>query len=551
MAKEHAGFGAFRMQANAGGSSPFSRRQVLIGAGGVATAAVLAACSGGNPSSSPSGSASSGGAPKRGGNFRLGVAGGGSKDVIDGQVAPALPDAARLFTAFETLLTRDDDMQLQSDGLAESVEADSATQYTIRLRKGIEWHNGKTLSADDVIYSLQRVGDEANGLAGFGKTASMDLANLQKLDEYTVRLPMKRPDSTVPNALAYFEFNIVPEGYKPYAGDPSTQAGTGAYLLKSFTPGQESVHERNPNYWRGDGSPWFDTVTITNFADVTAQVNALLGGQIDAMPEVPVSQVETVKARGQNVLVSPGGFWTPITMNIEAPPFNDPRVRQAFRLIVDRQTMLDQVVSGYGDLGNDLTSPFDPGYLDAPQREQNIEEAKSLLKAAGQEGLTVDLFTTDGTANMVPTATVFAEQAKAAGVTVNVKNLPGDAYWGEDFLNYPLAMDFWSVKDYLGQVQQSLLPSSAYNETHWPPKSGEGSDYEALYEQALAAVDEAERTPIIQKMQQYEYDLGGYIIPFFPSRFDGYATNVKGLAPSKLTWGLNNFGHGYRSMWFA
>ena len=91
---------------------------------------------------------------------------------------------------------------------------------------------------------------------------------MKKLDQYTVRLPLKTPDSTVPQTLGSYTFTIVPTGYQAY---PHTQIGTGAYKLKSFTPGQQSVHERNPNYWRS-GQPYFDTVTISDFSDSTAQV---------------------------------------------------------------------------------------------------------------------------------------------------------------------------------------------------------------------------------------------------------------------------------------
>ncbi len=528
-----------------------SRRGLVMGAAGVVAASTLAACGGNSPAPS-GGTETSGGAgtPKQGGNFRLGVTGGGSKDMMDGQNIVTKPDQARLVTAFETLLTFDDNYQLQTDGLAESVEADNPTQYTIKLRKGIEFQNGKTLTADDVIYSLQRIGTQKNGLTGYAATATMDIKNLKKLDSLTVRLPLLSADSTIPQTLASYTFGMVPVGYEAFKGDPSTQIGTGAYKLKSFTPGQESVHERNPNYWRGDGSPWFDTVTITDFNDSTAQINALKGGQIDAMTDVPAGQVETTKASGVGVLISQTGGWVPLCMAIDMPPFDDPKVRQAFRLIIDRKAVLEQIGNGYGQIANDLYSPFDEGYnSDLPQREQNIDQAKSLLKQAGKEGLSVDLHTTNGASGMVELASVFASQAKAAGVNVTVKNDPN--YYGDSYLKLAFSVDFWGTRGYLNQVQQGSLPSSPYNETHWPPKSGDGSNFEALYKQALAETDQNKRIDIQHQMQQYEYDLGGYIIPYFNALIDGYASNVKGLSPSKGTLNLAGFGHGYRTIWFA
>jgi peptide/nickel transport system substrate-binding protein len=237
-------------------------------------------------------------------------------------------------------------------------------------------------------------------------------------------------------------------------------------------------------------------------------------------------------------------------MAVDMPPFDDPKVRQAMRLLVDRKGMINQIASGYGFEGNDLYAPFDEGYAkDLPQRHQDIPQAKSLLKSAGKEGLTVDLHTTNGASGMVQLATVFATQAKAAGVTINVKNDPN--YYGNAYLKLAFSVDFWGTRSYLNQVQQGSLPTSPYNETHWPPKSGTGSDFADLYQQALAATDASSRIAIEHKMQQYEYDLGGYIIPFFGNLVDAYSSKVQGLAPSKGTLNLDSFGHGYRTIWFG
>jgi peptide/nickel transport system substrate-binding protein len=523
-----------------------SRRQLLAGAAGLAAVGGLAACSSSSSSSAAGPATAAAGTPKRGGNFRLGVTGGGSKDIMDGQNIINKPDQARLMTAFETLLLFDENYQLTTNGLAESVTHDNPKQYTIKLRQGIEFQNGKTMTADDVVYSLQRIGTKANGLTGYAATATMDIAGIKKLDKYTVRLPLKTPDLTVPETLGSYTFTIVPTGYQAY---PAPQNGTGAYKLKSFSPGQRSVHERNPNYWRS-GQPYFDTVTITDFSDPAAQVNGLLGGQLDAITDLPASQVKVLQAQNVGVLVSKTGGWLPICMAVDMPPFDDVRVRQAMRLIVDRPQMLEQVFSGYGFVGNDLYAPFDPGYdKSLPQRHQDIAQAKSLLKAAGHANLSVDLHTTPGASGMVDTATVFANQASAAGVKINVINNPN--YYGNQYLKLAFSVDFWGTRSYLNQVQQGSLPNAPYNETHWPPKSGTGSNFGSLYNQALAETDATKRIAIEQEMQQIEYNTGGYIIPCFGGLIDGYSTKVKGLKPSKGTLNLDSFGHGYRTIWFS
>src|SRR5689334_3483600 len=175
-------------------ATSLTRRRLLINAGvfagGVMLAGPLAACGG-------TSAATSGGTPKRGGNFRLGVTGGGSKDIIDGQSIVTKPDQARLVAGFETLLEYDEAYKLQTTGLAQSVTQDAPDQWTIVLKDGIEFHNGKTLTADDVIYSIQRILNPKEGLFGGAGLASIDPKQMKKMDAKTVRLKLTQPDSTI------------------------------------------------------------------------------------------------------------------------------------------------------------------------------------------------------------------------------------------------------------------------------------------------------------------------------------------------------------------
>jgi peptide/nickel transport system substrate-binding protein len=518
-----------------------TRRELIVGAGlvagGMTLASFIAACGG------TSTSGGTGSTPKRGGNFRLGVTGGGAKDIIDGQNIVTKPDQARLVAGFETLLTYDESYNLTTDGLAESVTQDAPDTWTIRLKQSITFHDGKPLIAEDVIYSLQRMVDPKLGLFGGGGLGSIDPGNISKMDTRTVRLKLKQADSTIGEQLGQYYNGIVPAGYTR-AG---AQIGTGPYKVQSFNPGQQSVHVRNPNYWRS-GQPYFDQVTIIDFPDPSAQVNALLAGQLDAITDIPFAQVDVIKAHpGLSVLESPGGGWLPLCMAIDMEPFTDKRVRQAFRLMADRQAIVTQVLSGHGRIANDLYAPFDEGYAsDLPQHTQDFTQAKSLLKAAGKDGMTVDLHTTDGAAGMVDVANVFAQQARGAGITVNVHNDPN--YYGDAYLKLAFSVDFWGTRNYLPQVANGSIPTAPYNECHWPPKD---SNYISLYQQALAETDKAKRIALKHQMQQLEYDEGGYIIPFFNNLVDAYSTKVSGFVASKGTLNLTSFGHGYRTIWFS
>jgi peptide/nickel transport system substrate-binding protein len=543
-----------------------TRRDALLGAGAAIVAGGLAACgsSGSSSSSTPAASGGSSGAasgPKKGGNLKLGVGGNGSKDIIDGQSIVVKSDQARLMAGWETLLVYDRDYKLTTDGLAESVEPDGATAYIIKLKQGIEFHNGKTMTADDVVYSLQRLTNASLGLFGSGPLKNIDPKNITKQDQYTVRVGTLIPDSTIPDGLAAYAAGIVPQGYNSQGGKASSMAqgqiGTGPFVLQSFTPGSQSVHTKFANYWR-TGLPYVDQVTIINIDDSTARINGLISGQVDVIADVPFSSTGLVTAKPNLVLFdNEGGGWLPLTMRVDVKPFNDPNVRKAFRLMVDRQQMVESVLSGHGAIGNDMFARFDPNYPSTlPQRAQDLEQAKSLLKTAGYENMSIDLNTTDWATGMNDMCKVFAEQAKGAGVTVNVKVLDSATFTGKtgdpnSYLNWTFADDFWGTRLYLNQAALSSIPGAIYNETHWPPKSGNGSNYLDLYKQGLAETDPTKRGAIVSQMFQIDYDDGPYIIPFFNNLIDAYSNKVTGFQKNRGTLNLDSFGRNYTEVSFV
>ena len=172
-------------------------------------------------------------------------------------------------------------------------------------------------------------------------------------------------------------------------------------------------------------------------------------------------------------------------MRVDVAPFSDARVRQAMRLLVDRQEMLSELFKGHGTIGNDIFSPWDPAYNHSlPQRRHDPEQAKSLLKQAGHESLSVELVTapiSQGTVNM---AQLFAQQAKAAGVNVQLRQVTSTDFYGPNYLKWPFAQDYWGYDFYFPQVGQGMLPDSPYNETHW-----NDPQYNSLYSEGLRTTD--------------------------------------------------------------
>src|SRR5205823_9552059 len=196
---------------------------------------------------------------------------------------------------------------------------------------------------------------------------------------------------------------------------------------------------------------------------------------------------------------------------VDTAPFNDKRVRKAMRLVANRPQMVKQALNGHGHVGNDMYAPFDTAYNHKlPQRHQDIAQAKSLLKAAGHQHLVIDLQSTNGALGMNEGAQVFAQQARAAGVTVNVKIVDSGTFYGDQYLKWTFSTDFWNAHSYLGQVASGSLPTSPYNETHWPDAAHQ--QFLSLYTQAKATANRKKRFAIEHEMQKIEYDAGGYII---------------------------------------
>lgn len=476
--------------------------------------------------------------PKRGGNLRLGMTGGSSSDTISASNTVTELDNPRILALFEPLVSVD----LQgtvSNVLAELFEPNStATEWTIRLRNGLTFHNGKAVTAQDVLFSLQRIVDPKAPLPGATPLAPVDLANAKILDTLTLRLPMKTPYADFPGGISAPEyFSIVPADY-----DVKNPVGTGPFKYQSFTPGQQSVYTRNENYWR-TGKPYLDTLTIIDFPTDDAAFSALQGGVIDVFAIAPVALMGELGSNGPiKALVSKPGQWVPFTMRVDSPPFDDPRVRQAMRLLVDRQQMVDVALGGYGAVGNDVFSPWDSCYdASAWKRDRDVDKAKSLLKQAGHSDLTVELVTSDIATGAVRMAEVLTQQAQDAGVTIKLRKVTTDVIYGPQYLNWPFSQDWWNYKPYLAQVAMEMLTTSPFNETHWA-KWPSYDRYYKLYNQAQATLDAGKRCDIIHEMQKIDFEEGALIIPCFNKNVDLMASNVNGFQSTNTGYALGNYG---------
>ncbi|MDA8063035.1 MAG: ABC transporter substrate-binding protein, partial [Actinomycetota bacterium] len=477
--------------------------------------------------------------PRRGGTLNAALTGGSSGDTLDAQSGVNNVDFARILQLYNPLVAYDADVRPTFE-LAEEITPNAkATEWTVRLRKGVSFHDGKPLTGEDVIYSLQRI--VKGNLPGAAMLPTLDLAGVAQLDTYSVKLPFSSPYASLVEALAGYSYylNIVPVGY-----DPKHPIGTGPFEYKSFTPGVQSVFVRNPHYWEA-GLPYLDEVVISDYSDASSQLDALESGAADVVNLLSADVVAAVESSGAKVVISEAGGFTPFTMRVDRPPFDDVRVRQAFRLIANRPQMNEEVFEGHGVQANDLFSIYDPEYDHAiPQREQDIERAKSLLKAAGHEHLVVELVTADIAQGTTEVAQVLAQNASKAGVKVNINQTTVTTFYGADYLKWTFAQDYWYYSAYLPQVGQATLPSSPFNETHF-----DNPRYNALYKEAVSTLDVAKQTDIVHEMQLIDWNEGGYIIPYFPPVIDGHLSRVEGVVANKTGLSLNKYG--FKSMWLS
>ena len=332
-------------------NQPLTRRQVLKGAlvvgAGAALGPALAACGGGGTSgsASPSPSPSSAG-PKKGGSLKVGITPSSGADNLDAQSSSYEPEDVNNRQMFNRLVEYTPAYQLENV-LAEQVTPNAdGSVWTVKLRQGVVFHDGKPLTADDVVFSYNRIINPKAPKDGATILADLKPSGIKKLDNQTVQFTLQRPNAIFPEAMAYRENSIVPVGFDEML-KANKPVGTGPFKLKSHVPTQQPVLLPNEHYF--GQVPYVDDLTIIQFADPAARVNALLSGVVDHVDQVGSAQVPTVKAQsGCDVWLTKSGVFFPFTMRIDQKPFNDVRVRQAFRFIVDRKAMIQQAFDDYG-----------------------------------------------------------------------------------------------------------------------------------------------------------------------------------------------------------
>lgn len=476
-------------------SSPALSRRGLLGLAAAGTAAlVLPGCAGER-------SAPGGGQPWAGGRLRAAFSGDGAAEDLDPHRTNLYVEIARAKAMFDKLADYGSDMS-PLPRLAERWEpSPDLRTWRITLRQA-SFHDGRPVRPADVLASFARIVEPGSTRRAKSTLSVIDLANSRAIGDRTVEFRLKRPYGEFPNALATLGAYIVPAGTL----DLDKPVGSGPFRFSSFEPGRRFLATRNPEYF--DGAPYLDELEIVITNDEAARVNALLGKQVEYANDLSPTSARTHENTGQvQVHRLPLSNFHGLAMKVDRPPFNKPELRQALFHLIDREELIRSVLQGSGQVCNDLYGKNYRYYAGAlPQRSQDLDRAKSLLKRAGAEGLTIDLDTSAAATGLKEAALGISDQARKIGLNLNVKLGNKDTYWSDIANNGVLAGYRSGAMPLESHISQRLLTTSTTNNTKWLRQ-----DFDALYYETQSTTDEKRRAELYTRMQEQLFNEGGFL----------------------------------------
>jgi peptide/nickel transport system substrate-binding protein len=459
--------------------------------------------------------------PVKGGVLRAGVQGGQSTDSLDPALAASDVPFMINMTWGETLV----DVELNGTlgmRVAEEVSSNAdATQWMFKIRKGIEYHDGGTISAEDVVATLKRHTDDASqsGAQGIVK----GIADM-KAEGDMVTLTLNAANADLPFLMADYHLLIQKGGG---GANPTSGIGSGAYKIVEHEAGVRTAMEKFANYWdssRGHA----DQVEVLSINDNTARTAAIQSGQIHMMTRIDPKIVELL-AGNTDVMIEraagPGHYV--FIMRCDAAPFDNNDLRMALKMSVNRAELVEKILGGMGSPGNDF--PINAAYPlfddSLPQREYDAAMAAEFYKKSGHDGSPILLQVAPGAfPGAVEAAQLFQASANAAGIPLAVKLEPDDGYWSNVWNVAPFCASYWG-----GRPVQDQMYSTAYLSTaDWNDTAFKDAKFDALMVAARGELDEAKRKGMYSEMANILRDTGGLICPMFNDWVEGRRAEVGG-----------------------
>ncbi len=467
--------------------------------------------------------------PKRGGRLVMAIEAHSPGDTLDPAAFKSNIDYFRGRMFYGSLVRLQDDLSYKPELAEEVLTNDNATEWTFKLRKGVEFHNGKTMTADDVLYSMNRhVGPES---ASTGATLFSMVDRWEKVNDHEVRAVLNSPNADFAIALGTFQFKIIPDGWTDFANP----VGTGPFTVKEFKPGVRCVGSRFDNYW--EERAYLEELEHFAISDPVARLNALLSGEIDAMANVEPKTIGKIEAAdGVGLWAIPSGAFFGIAARRDMQSSDNSELIRAIQHLMDRERIVKGVLKGQGTLGND--HPIGPSYpdhcSDIPQRMLDPEKAKYHFEKSGIGNTVVPIVVAEVTPGAVEQALFLQREAKKIGLNIDVQKVATDGYWSSVWKVAPFCATQWNMRPTANIMMTVAFHSQAkWNESYW-----KNEQFDQLLTDVLAVTDTGKRKQMYCDMQTLIHEEGGSIFPAHTNYIDAAADHVKGRTHVPL----NSFG---------
>lgn len=460
--------------------------------------------------------------PKKGGSIRVAYDTSSTSDTLDPAKASTGADYIRCFTFYSSLAHLDGSLTPQMN-LASSIDTQDGRAWVIKLRPGVTFHDGKSLTPADVVYSLMRHKDP--NTASKIKVLVEQFSEAKQTGPNEVTLTLQSPNADLPVILATPQLVIVKAGTTNF----ETAVGTGPYKLKSFKPGVSTVGVRNDNYWKTGAGPYLDQIELIGISDDAARVNALLAGDVHLINSVNPRQTRRISAtQGYAMKETKSGMYTDLIMRRDNSLTGNPDFVRGMKYLFDREQLRGAVFQGYAVIAND--QPIQPGhrYFNAslPQRPHDPDKAKFYFQKAGALGVALPpMYATTDANGSIEMAELLQQAGAKIDVNLSINRVPSDGYWSNHWMKHPLGFGNVNPRSSADVLFSQFFKSNApWNESGWNnPK------FDQLLLAARSETNEGRRKQMYGDMQVIVSEQCGIGIPAFLSFLDAYDTRLQGL----------------------
>jgi peptide/nickel transport system substrate-binding protein len=464
--------------------------------------------------------------PKMGGTLKVGVQ--ADPTALDPQkqsLTAIWHVIEQIYDGLTRIITPDLSVQ---PALAESWDiSEDGITYTFHLRPNVTFHDGTPLKASDVKFTFERLVDPATA-----STSAADLASMDKIeapDDVTVVMTLTAPDASLLATLAGGSCKVYSEAFVTANNNDVSQVamGTGAFKFVEYVPNTRIVLEKNPNYWE-EGKPYLDGIEMTIAGDDTARTSAVVTGTVDFIEYAPLRDVDMLKQDASLTLAGDANTNIRfIGFNLTKEPFDNPQVRQAIAMVVDRNAMLGPTVFGHG---TPTTTLFPPGFWAALEQEipvPDIEGAKKLLADAGHpDGFSTTITSWSQYSFLSNAAVVLQEQLRQIGIEAELNLVENGAMSEQVYETKVFDIAVTGESAYV-DPNTLILPNF---------KSGEAGNFvgysnpkaDELIEKGIAVSDQAERAKIYQDLQQVLLEDLPWVNLFIANQYEAMKSYVKG-----------------------